>query len=106
MCRVYPGEIAWVPSLGRGERLYRLTAAWLDAAEIQRRPDRLRAEAVSPPALAKSYGRRRICPRRAKGARVRVRVLLQQRRVSWRGKARADPASCLESQCRETGSAM
>src|ERR1700686_3376246 len=99
-------EIAWVSSLGRGERLYRSTVAWLDAAETQRRPSHIREKAAFPPALAKSYGPQRICPRRAKGARARARVLPQRRRVSWRGKAQAGPAFCLVSQCRETGSAM
>src|SRR5258708_25433342 len=106
MRRAYLVEIAWVSSLGQGAWLYGLTAASLDAAEIERRPTRAREEAVFLLGLARSYGRRRICRRRAKGVRVRARVLLQQPRVSWRGKARAGPAFCLVSPYRETGSAM
>src|ERR1700704_4352037 len=82
--RVYLAEIAWVFSLGKGARPYRLTVPWADAAEIQRRPNRKREAAGLPPAPARSCGRQKICPRQAKGVRVRVRALLRLPREPWR----------------------
>src|ERR1700682_1753130 len=98
-------KIAWVSSLGKGARLYRLTVAWVDAAEIRRRPNRIREEAGFLPAPARSYGRRRICRRRTMGVRVPVCVLLRRQHEPWRGKVQAGPAFCLAFPCRETGSA-
>src|SRR5271154_6560348 len=101
----YLAKEAWVSSRGKGVRRARSMAAWVDAAEIRRKPSRIHGEERLSPAPARSYGRQTICRRRIKEARAPAYERLQPPRVQWRGKAREGRAFCLLFPCREIGSA-